>query len=215
MGSGNGAIRARRERVLTGVAAFSGALLLASCGGGGEAANKPPADLAKLPANVRWVPYQGMALPQSDDGPQHDDATTSSSFKRSPQGAAVAAIVHNAHVSLAPDNTWARVMAVEVAPGPGRDEWAVSRAVVSNRGIDKKALPRLLGYKFHSYSDTRAETVVFVELSDRSRAGVRVTVVWQDEDWRLLLPDKTSTQRPVEAIDQVPGDAVRLEAPVR
>lgn len=191
------------------------ALLLAAttaCGGGDAGESGP--DLNAAPSNVRWQPFQGVALPQADEGPRSTADGAATGFQHSPPGAAVAAIVHTVRLSIAPDGQWSQVVNREVVPGPARDEWAINRVQLSITGpAAAEYAPRVLGYRVTGYTDERSTVDVYTEYSDASRAVTHTTVEWYGDDWRLRLPDPESTVRPVDAVDQVPPEMVRLEAP--
>ncbi|WP_431972153.1 hypothetical protein [Nocardia sp. bgisy134] len=194
-------------------AGMVGAVLLAAavgCGGADEAAGP---DLAARPSGLRWEPYQGVALPRTDQGPASVADGAATGFEQSPPGAAVAAITHTVRLSVAADNQWSKVIAAEVVPGVARDEWAVSRVQLSITGpADPEYAPRLLGYKITDYTEQRSAVDVYTEYSDGSKAVNHTVVEWFAEDWRLRLPEPESTARPVEAIDVLPTDIVTLEA---
>ncbi|MFE3443277.1 hypothetical protein ACFXNW_09605 [Nocardia sp. NPDC059180] len=192
--------------------AFAATLLLAAAGCGGGDQAEP--DLSAAPSNVRWEPFQGVALPHTDQGPSRESGGAATGFDRSPPGAAIAAITHTVRLSVATDSQWPRVVAEEVVPGPGKDEWVVSRVQLSITGpAAPEYAPRLLGYKITGYTDERSTVDVYTEYSDSSKAVNHTVVEWFDEDWRLRLPDPDSTARPVEDIDELPSDIVILEAP--
>lgn len=73
--------------------------------------------------------------------------------------------------------------------------------------------PRVLGYRITGYTDATSAVDVYTEYSDNSKAVNHTTVEWFGNDWRLRLPDPGSTARPIEAVDELPTDIVKLEAP--
>ncbi|WP_280468162.1 hypothetical protein [Nocardia cyriacigeorgica] len=190
--------------------AFAVTLMLAAGCGGGQTGP----DLSAAPSQVRWEPFQGVALPHADQGPARESDGAATGFDHSPPGAALAAITHAVRLSVATDSQWPKVVAEEVVPGPAKDEWVVSRVLLSITGpAAPEYAPRLLGYKITGYTDERSAVDVYTEYSDSSKAVNHTVVEWLDEDWRLRLPDPDSTARPVEDIDELPGDIVILEAP--
>ncbi|MBF6314046.1 hypothetical protein CRM89_10895 [Nocardia sp. FDAARGOS_372] len=202
------------------VAAFASVAALASASGcvdDGGAASDPgrqrPADLVAVPAQVHWRDYRGVAIPIGIDGPAHHTDTAATGFARSPQGAALAAMVHTVRMSLAPDDHWASVAAHELAPGPGKDSWAAGRVLVSVTGTaDSATAPRLRGYTITDYTPDRARVQIYTSFPDTSVAVNIATVTWVGNDWRLHLPDPASTDPVVVAVPAV-GAAVPLEAP--
>ncbi|WP_245649619.1 hypothetical protein [Nocardia shimofusensis] len=181
------------------------------CADGGE---QEGADLSAPPTEVRWQPYQGVALPHTAQGPEVLSDGAATGFEQSPPGAAVAAITHTVRLSVAPDGDWPAVVAKEVLPGPARDAWAVDRVRVSITGpADPEYAPRLRGYRITEYTGERGLVDVYTEYSDGSLAVNHTAVEWSTQDWRLRLPDLDSTARPIAAVDALPGDIVTLEAP--
>ncbi|GAA5054170.1 hypothetical protein [Nocardia callitridis] len=188
------------------------AVLLAAVGCGGADAAGP--DLSAAPSNVRWQPFQGVPLPQTDQGPTSTAAGAATGFEHSPRGAAVAALTHAVRLAVAADSQWAQIAAGELVPGPAKDEWAVNRIQLSITGpAAPEYAPRLLGYKITDYTEQRSTVDVFTEYSDNSKAVNHTAVEWFARDWRLRLPDQGSPTRPIDPIDELPVDTVTLEAP--
>ncbi|WP_327150642.1 hypothetical protein [Nocardia sp. NBC_01329] len=192
---------------------LSAALLTGAAGcGGGEAAAPP--DLSAPPTNVRWLPFQGVSLPHTDQGPTAETDGAATGFEHTPTGAGVAAVVHAVRLSIADDGQWSNIAAREVVPGPAKDEWAVNRVQLSISGpADPVYAPRMLGYRITEYSDQRAVVDVYTEYSDSSKAVNHTIVEWFAQDWRLRLPDPQSTTRPIDPISELPSETVKLEAP--
>uniref|UniRef100_UPI000A55DC6B hypothetical protein n=1 Tax=Nocardia altamirensis TaxID=472158 RepID=UPI000A55DC6B len=188
------------------------ALLLAATGCGGGEESGP--DLAAAPTGVRWQPFQGVPLPHTEQGPKSTADGAATGFEHSPRGAGVAAITHAVRIAVAADSQWAKVAAKELVPGPAKDEWAVNRVQLSITGpATPDYAPRVLGYKITGYTAQRSTVDVHTEYSDASKAVNHTTVEWFGEDWRLRLPDPGSTARPIDPIDVLPTDIVKLEAP--
>ncbi|WP_280421394.1 hypothetical protein [Nocardia carnea] len=175
---------------------------------------RPAADLSAVPAGVVWVDYQGVKVPVGDDGPHTYTPAAATGFTPTPQGAALAAIVHTVRMSLAPDEHWASVAQHELAMGPGKDEWASSRVLLSiQTGADPATAPRVRGYTITDYSARRARVDIYTSFPDGSIAANSATVVWVAEDWRLELPSPGSAEPTVR--EEVSVDAsVKLEAPL-
>lgn len=193
--------------------AVGAALLLAAVGCGGGNGDSGP-NLSAGPTHVRWQPFQGVALPSADQGPKKLADGAATGFEHSPAGAALAAIVHTVRLSVAADSQWPEIVRNEIVPDKARDEWSVNRLQLSLTGpAAAEYAPRLLGYKITGYTDQRSAVDVYTEYSDNSKAVNHTTVEWFGNDWRLRLPDPDSTARPIEAIDELPTDIVKLEAP--
>ncbi|WP_328397167.1 hypothetical protein [Nocardia sp. NBC_00416] len=203
-----GRLYARWAASLVSAALLTGVV---GCGGGDAAA---PPDLSAPPTNVRWVPFQGVSLPQTDQGPSSQTDGAATGFDHSPTGAGVAAVVHAVRLAIADDGQWSNIVAREVVPGAAKDEWAVNRVQLSISGpADPVYAPRLLGYRITEYGDQRAAVDVYTEYSDNSRAVNHTTVEWFAQDWRLRLPDPQSTTRPIDPVNELPSGTVKVEAP--
>lgn len=189
------------------------ALLFAAVGCGGNADPAGP-DLSAAPTDVRWQPFQGVPLPHTGQGPRSTADGAATGFEHSPRGAAIAALTHSVRLAVAADTQWAKVAAGEVVPGAAKDEWAINRVQLSITGpAAPEFAPRLLGYKITGYTDRHSTVDVYTEYSDRSKAVHHTAVEWFGEDWRLRLTDPDSTARPIDPIDAVPTDIVKVEAP--
>ncbi|MEU5762216.1 hypothetical protein [Nocardia sp. NPDC047648] len=202
------------------VAAVAAALVTmgVAVGGCGRDDHQAPAsvhadDLTAVPAAVHWVDYQGVRLPVGADGPGQLSAEAATGFTHTPQGAALAAIVHTVRMSLAPDEHWASVAAHEIAAGAGKDAWASSRVLLSIQGrADPATAPRVRGYTIADYNRAIAHLQIYTSFPDNSVAVNTATVVWVAEDWRLQLPDPSATDPVVREAATVDAQ-VRLEAP--
>ncbi|WP_067694032.1 hypothetical protein [Nocardia jejuensis] len=177
-------------------------------------AGPAPADPGRAPAQVRWEPWQGVALPYSTiDGPKLV-AGAAAGFSRTPQGAALAAIQHSIRTSLSPDGFWAAVAAKSLVSGPGKDAYVLARAQVSISGpADPKARPSILGYRIEDWNLDHTTLTVFTRYPDSSEAALHHEVDWLAGDWKLQLPDPDSPTAPVEEISATPADMVAMAAP--
>ncbi|WP_280310388.1 hypothetical protein, partial [Nocardia abscessus] len=157
--------------------------------------------------------YPGGRRPGGAAGPRQLSAEAATGFTHSPQGAALAAIVHTVRMSLAPDAHWASIAAHEIAAGAGKDAWASSRVLLSIQGAaDPATAPRVRGYTVIDYHRAGARVEIYTSFPDGSVAVNTATVVWVAEDWRLQLPDPAATESVVREADTVDA-RVRLEAP--
>ncbi|WP_225725485.1 MULTISPECIES: hypothetical protein [unclassified Nocardia] len=186
-------------------------LLVNGCG---HQASSSQADLLAPPTNMRWMLYQGIALPHADQGPLHEEGGAATGFAHSPQGAALAAITHTVRLSVAPDGQWPHVIGGEIEPGPAVDAWAVNRVLLSISGTaSPRSAPRLIGYRIANYQPGEAAVTVFTEYPDTSRTANAAVVVWNGNDWRLRLPSPSATTDPVTEIAELPSGTVALAAP--
>ncbi|WP_228001591.1 hypothetical protein [Nocardia australiensis] len=206
-----GAVRCALRGPAAGALGFALLMAAAGCGGGGDGLGPR---LTATPTHVRWLPFQGVQLPHADQGPKKEAGGAATGFEHSPPGAALAAIVHTVRLSVASDTQWSKVVVLELVPGRSSDEWSVNRVQLSITGpASPEYAPRLLGYRITDYAEQRSSVDVYTEYSDKSRAVNHTVVEWFGNDWRLRLPDPESTARPVEAVDVLPADIVKLEAP--
>ena len=198
------------------VAAAAAALLVTGCGDSPEdtAGTAPPApSVSDAPAIKGWSRVHGVLVPLgTTDGPTSGAGEPFTGYTHTPQGAALAAIDESVQLSTAPDNSWSRVLSVVAASGPGRDQFAVNRALVSaSDSIDPAVAPSIVGYVFTDYTDARATLDIVQRFPDASLAAARTTVVWVGTDWKLDLPTSSSTS-PVTALTEIPSAMVDLEA---
>jgi hypothetical protein len=168
-------------------------------------------DLRAVPAHVTWRAYEGVEIPFGSDGRRNE--TTATGFDATPQGAALAAIVHTVRMSVAPDDQWTEIAAAEIAPGTGKDDWAMSRLLVSiTRPVDPAKAPRIVGYRITDFVEhSHAAVTVYSRYPDKSMTANLARVVWTGSDWKLQLPDPKATAPVVQAVNGLPRDAVRLE----
>ncbi|AWK77050.1 hypothetical protein CBI38_37325 (plasmid) [Rhodococcus oxybenzonivorans] len=171
-------------------------VLAASAGCGSEPDTSdpvvPPVDTTTAPAHLSWESYNGVRLPRSpEDGPK-TTSTIPSGYSNTPQGAVLAAIRGQAYLALTPDTSWGQMVSVVTAPGPGRDEFAANRALVSVTGpVPAEQAPKFIAFKVTEYtpgdSATAAVDVVQEIGSPPARFVYPVALQWIG-DWRLVLP---------------------------
>ncbi|MBO0878806.1 MAG: hypothetical protein J2P17_00115 [Mycobacterium sp.] len=186
---------------------------VAGCGRdhGAAAVSPPPVDLRAEPGGITWADYHGIKLPTSTDGPRENgDAATG--FTHTPAGAALAAIVHTVHISIAPPQSWPAVARAELAPA-GKDDLVTSHTLLAvNSAADPATAPRIRGYTITSWTSARAQIGIYTSFPDQSIAVNTATVVWENRDWLLAVPNPSSTDPVVRSTDRMDA-AVRLEAP--
>ena len=202
-------------RVLACVTAAAAALLVAGCGDSPDtvATALPAPSVSDVPAIKGWSGVHGVLVPLgTTDGPTSGAGEPFIGYSHTPQGAALAAIDQSVQLSTATDNSWSRVLSVVAASGPGRDQFAVNRALLSASDIvDPAMAPAIVGYLFTDYTDTRATLDIVQRFPDTSLASARTTVVWVGTDWKLDLPTSSATS-PVTALTEIPSAMVDLEA---
>lgn len=176
--------------------ALAATVLTLSAGCGSDSGTSDPAptplDTISAPTNVSWESYNGVRLPRSlADGPKNS-STTPSGYSQSPQGAVLAAIRGQAYLALTPDANWGEMVSIVTAPGPGRDEFAANRALVSVTGpVPAEQAPKFIAFKVTDYtpgdSATAAVDVVQEIGSPPALFVYPVALEWIG-DWRLVLP---------------------------
>ncbi|MFB7718216.1 hypothetical protein [Nocardia sp. NPDC056100] len=167
------------------------------------------ADLNERPANLKSVLFQGISLPVANQGPRSQDGAVVSGFDRGPIGAALAAIQATVRISVATDSQWAAIGQQMLAPGLGRDAWAVARAQISITAPITGTAPLIGGYRIVHYSSTDAAVDIYTTQSDRSITCNTAQVIWQGNDWKLLLPNQPHSAA-VTAVPALPADAIAL-----
>ncbi|WP_280503285.1 hypothetical protein [Nocardia farcinica] len=204
---------------MTAVLAFTGpiaAAALLACGTetpvGSSEHTGTVTDIHTAPTGLRWKPFQGVDLPVTDQGPHGGDGPVVTGFDRSPAGAAVAASQASVRVSIATDSQWPQIGARMLAPGAGRDAWAVARAQISITAPIASGAPRLLGYVITHYSPDTSDVDLYSRHPDASVTRHHTTVMWQHDDWRLVLPALTSASRPVvTAVETLPTELIAFD----
>lgn len=162
------------------------------------------------PTRLRWQSFQGIALPVTDQGPARVEGAVASGFAPMPAGAAVAAIQASVRMSTAPDSQWPQVGAHMLAPGTGRDDWALARARVSITGPAADEAPTLTGYLVTRFTLDTTDVDIYTHFPDGSLTCHHTTVVWQDDDWRLVVPETTDPRARLTAVTETPASLVVL-----
>ncbi|WP_327119015.1 hypothetical protein OHB12_12175 [Nocardia sp. NBC_01730] len=174
-----------------------------------ESAQPSATATVTVPTGLRWQTFQGVDLPVADQGPRHTDGPVASGFARSPAGAALTAIHATVRISIATDNQWPAVGQRMLAPGPGRDSWATARAQISITTPITSGAPKVLGYVIPRYTPDATDVDIYTIHPDNSVTRNSTHVTWQGDDWRLRLPDNTTTAT-VAAVAVPPVDMVAL-----
>lgn len=177
--------------LITGVA-----LALTSCGSNNDeqpapSAEQPAVDLEAAPADASWSSVGGLRAPvDSNDGPE-STSPVPHGYAHTPQGAVQAAILGQTWMATADDNTWPEVASTMTAPGPGRDQWAQGRSLISVSGsVEKDQAANFKGFKITDYSDDKAQVLLAAEYPDVGLTVYPVQLRWQNDDWKLVLPDQ-------------------------
>ncbi|MFR9753955.1 hypothetical protein ACL02S_23350 [Nocardia sp. 004] len=179
-------------------------VVVAGCGAGSDSGSPEqtaaPPNTTAAPAQLVWDTFRGVRLPRSPiDGPRNSGDAVPTGYSRTPQGAVLAAVRGQAMLALAGDGEWGRVLSVVTAPGPGRDEFAANRMVLSIRGpVPADMAPKFVAFKVIGFSNTTAAVHVVTESGTPThRYAYPVALAWID-DWRIVLP---TTAEAVDAIE--------------
>ncbi|MBF6176052.1 hypothetical protein [Nocardia blacklockiae] len=165
-------------------------------------------DIHEPPRELTTTVFQGITLPLAAQGPHRRNEPALTGFDHTPAGAALAAIHATVRMSVATDSQWPQIGQQLLAPGPGRDAWAVARAQISlTQPVTTP--PKILGYQIARYTPGEADTAIYTVQPDTSLTRNLATVVWRNNDWRLLLPDPPGTPT-VTAPLALPADTVIL-----
>lgn len=194
----NNVMRGRRAGAWSALVACG--VLLAGCSSGDEGQDAAGSqwDLEAAPEEVTWSSSVGcLVLPVSKvSGPAHQDEGVPGGFEHSPQGAVMASVVGQGWLAAAGDEVWPEVATHMVSPGPGRDQWAQARSLMSVEGCLEDP-PQFVGFSFESFDEQRASLALAVRRPDGVMYAMPVQLVWQSEDWKLVLPTQD------EAVDAV------------
>ncbi|MGC4936935.1 hypothetical protein [Kribbella sp. DT2] len=159
-------------------------------GTGGCRAKNPPQRIPReAPEAVSWQFETNMLIPlQPQGGPALEDAKgLRSCFAHSPTGAVLAAMVTLGQIRN-PQLTEA-VLRNRIAPGDGRN-LALKAARTSPTPRNTAQTSQFAGFKVVDYLPNRAIVSVAVRLDSQKVAGLPVTLLWQNNDWKLMLqPD--------------------------
>ncbi|MRH92954.1 hypothetical protein GFY24_37000 [Nocardia sp. SYP-A9097] len=200
------------SRTAFGLGMFVWAILCAGCAQ--RATSEGPGALAApdfeaRPTNLKSVPFQGISLPVADQGPRNYAGAVVSGFDHNPIGASLAAIHATVRISVAADSQWVTIAQQMLAPGLGRDAWAVARAQISVTGPATADGLTIAGYRIVSYIPAAADIDIYAVQADRSITRNRANVVWQRGDWKLLLLTQPQSS-PVTTVAALPDELIAL-----
>ncbi|SFA45391.1 hypothetical protein SAMN05444374_103264 [Rhodococcoides kroppenstedtii] len=195
-------------------------LTAAGCGSGSqnhdpETDGARPVDLSAAPAEVTWRPYQGVQVPYSAaDGPTADAYSAAPrGYTDTPQGAVLAAMQGQTRLALAPDGVWTTAAAALLAPGPGRDAYAVARAAASIRtAADPATTAAFTGFRVNAYGDGRAVVDLATTMPGGQVTAVAVTLTRRSGDWQIDLPSPEPDAGADDPTAPAPTDPVPLSS---
>ncbi|MEU6559260.1 hypothetical protein [Nocardia nova] len=206
-----------RHTSLTALIGLVGISVLTGCTtpehpAGPSRAAAPPVDIHAAPTDLKTTVFRGITLPVAAQGPRQITGAVATGFARTPAGAALAAIHATVRMSLASDDQWDAVGQRMLAAGPQRQAWAIARAQKQLTTVEGARPPVIVGYRIARYSPGRADTEIYSRQPDASLTCNAATVIWEADDWKLLLPND-SHAAPVTAPTVLPADMISL--PIR
>lgn len=177
----------RRRPLATLAAALTAvSALVAGCSSSPDQPSEPDWDLAAAPS-AQWVSVAGIATPMSDNDGPAQTTPVPHGYSPSPQGAVLAAINGQVQMATANDELWTEVSQYLLAPGPGRDQWAQARSLVTVDG-EVTDPAKFVGFKITDFSDSSALVVLATELPDGQLVAYPVQLERLSDTWRLVLP---------------------------
>lgn len=143
----------------------------------------------KIPDDLDWKAANGWTWPVSPSvGPTEEtEDGYGICFARSPLGAALA-LSNATGLLTSKDPQEARSLAeLYLAESPGKTKLMAEPTTTGTASTPA----RLVGFSVQSFAPERAQLsfVMAVQESPTGYAGVSVTLVWQDDDWKLLPLD--------------------------
>lgn len=139
------------------------------------------------PDNFFWYPTS------TEFGPFEFTETRSSGFSRTPEGAALAAI--NIFYRSFPTNADFETTIAEQMIGPGRDaRLERAREMVGELDIARESFAQReapIGWDILEFNEEPGDARILVyydDIASEHPATREIRVVWQDEDWRVVVP---------------------------
>lgn len=175
--------------------------------------------------DVVWQLPACVLMPYTGNGPTNsqvkDGFVDVSGWEQSEEGAAAAAVALFAMSVEADDRAQAVATATGVSEQDAERLVATEEVFSSGSSFDDartpqcdSALNRMTAWNVVDYSDNRAVVDYFVPMEDASTGGVlRMSVEWQDNDWKLSPSSFDSYHQAIENLSQAGGTgrAVDLE----
>ncbi|WP_256821435.1 hypothetical protein [Dietzia sp. Die43] len=184
-----------RSRTLVAAAGLVMALTACSADDAGTDGAESDPDLTAAP-EATWSQMAGIAVPRADECPEETDPVEHG-YAHTPQCAVIAAMTGQTLLATTGDNTWPQMASTILAPGPGKDQWAQARALMSVEGRVRNPA-KFVGFQFTDYSQDRAQVLLAVEWPDGTLTAQPTQLAWQTGDWKLVLPTQ---QTAVDAVE--------------
>jgi hypothetical protein len=171
-----------------------------------ESCHAPIGEFAHAPDDLRWEAIDGASWPVSDSlGPTANQDGWAVCFSRSPVGAALAA---TSILFAAVEHSAVDVTEFYMIDSPGKTA-ALETARTTDAadfvaGLRETGMT-LVGFRVDEYTPDRASIQLVFSLpqSKTGYAGMPLTMVWTDGDWRLKVLDDGTIS---EASEMTAGD---------
>jgi len=159
-------------------------------------AGTPVADgdqrLPRTAPPVTWTTVKTLSLPVSATaGPRVDTDTVMAGYAHSPVGALLAVADNGLRFAVVDD--WRSATMSAVADTSGRAAFVQQRAAYGRIDPTPGQLTQIAGFNVVSYTPDRAVVQLARAATDGSLTVTTDTVVWRDEDWKILLPASGTT----------------------
>ena len=182
---------ASRARRITAGALVAVAVTLTACGNTDTEDTAAEPDQTTTSPELTWEDGPaGLQTPQSDAGP-HKTKPVPHGWDPTPHGAVSAAIAGHVWMAGADDATWPEVATTMLEPGPGRDQWAQARSLVSVNGTVEERT-EFTGFKIADYTDNAATIVLATKWPNGDTLAYPVQVSHSTGDWRVVVPEQGS-----------------------
>ena len=134
------------------------------------------------PAGTRWATVGSMEVPQARSlyGPQRTNGVWNTCFAHNPVGALLAAM------NLYAESTTGAATAGETYRHLAVD--APSASFRATNHLDDDGPVQYAGYKYDSYSPSRAEITVVIRGAQGKLGAVVTPMIWSVGDWKYLFP---------------------------
>ncbi|MBZ8176218.1 hypothetical protein GSS88_00135 [Corynebacterium sp. 3HC-13] len=145
---------------------------------------EPPVEITGL----HWVSGpSGLTYPTTDQGP-FEKAPVPHGFDDSETGAVIAAVTGQVFMAGADDRTWPVVSQYLLEPGPGRDQWAQARSLISVNGTVAHQ-PEFLGYRVEHDNNTTV-VVLATRYPTGEVTAYPIQVSHASGQWKVVVPSQ-------------------------
>ena len=173
-------------------------LVVTGCSSNDGAGDDTPSstiNTTAVPGDLTFRSVGGLRVPVSRaDGPARPSPPEG--YSHTPQGAALAAANGQAALAVTPDAVWPEMVRTVTAPGPGRDEFAYARTLLSVSGsVPAEQASEFVGFRITDYRPDRAIVLLAMRTPQAGAAPLLtaypVQTVWSGGDWKVVLPQQS------------------------